>query len=256
MNVIQEIQRINDLELQKGITNTSASWHTKYSESAWVYFRLPTALSEGDIIAVMSQWGEIEDINLVREENKEGTGTGKSKGFGFLKYEDARSCVLAVDNFNGSKILGFSMRVDHVEKYRLPKHIQEREKEEKEKGYYGRQGEEKKQMGQAGHAYEGKELKTSFNIHDGQDLFAPVSPHDEKGQDHEDYDDRGLSKAERKEAKRKRKDQRDQKRLEKEARREEREERRREKRAKKMNRDSNQDHKKKRKRPKNSDDDS
>jgi RNA-binding motif X-linked protein 2 len=46
----------------------------------------------------MSQFGEIEDIHLVREED-----TGKSRGFAFLKYEDARSCVLAVDNFIGVK---------------------------------------------------------------------------------------------------------------------------------------------------------
>ena len=247
MNKIQEIKRINDLELEKGITNTTASWHTQYSESAWVYFGVPTALSEGDILAVMSQWGEIEDLNLIRHENKEGTGTGKSKGFGFLKYQDARSCVLAVDNFNGSKILGFSIRVDHVEKYRLPKHVQEREKDEKERSYYGQQEQKEKQLGNAGHAYEGKELKSSFNIHDGQDLFGPVSPPDEEGQD----DCRGIAEAERKEAKCKRKKLRDQKRLEKKARREEREERRREKR-----RDSNRGHKKKRKRHKYSDDDS
>lgn len=42
---------------------------------------------------------QVEDINLVREEN-----TGKSRGFAFLKYEDARSCVLAVDNLTGSKV--------------------------------------------------------------------------------------------------------------------------------------------------------
>jgi RNA-binding motif X-linked protein 2 len=47
----------------------------------------------------MSQYGEIEDINLAREED-----TGKSRGFAFIKYEDARSCVLAVDNFVGVKV--------------------------------------------------------------------------------------------------------------------------------------------------------
>ena len=56
-------------------------------------------LTEGDVICVMSQFGEVEDINLVRDED-----TGKSKGFAFLKYEDARSCILAVDNLTGSKV--------------------------------------------------------------------------------------------------------------------------------------------------------
>ena len=58
-------------------------------------------LSEGDIICVMSQWGEVEDINLVRDKE-----TNKSRGFAFIKYEDQRSTILAVDNFNGIKLLG------------------------------------------------------------------------------------------------------------------------------------------------------
>lgn len=32
--------------------------------------------------------------------------TGKSKGFCFLKYEDFRSAVLAIDNFNGIEVRG------------------------------------------------------------------------------------------------------------------------------------------------------
>jgi hypothetical protein len=36
-------------------------------------------------------------VNLVQK-------TGKPKGFGFLAYEDQRSTVLAVDNFNGTKV--------------------------------------------------------------------------------------------------------------------------------------------------------
>lgn len=39
------------------------------------------------------------DINLIRDEK-----TGKSKGFAFLAYQDQRSTVLAVDNFNGIKV--------------------------------------------------------------------------------------------------------------------------------------------------------
>lgn len=42
------------------------------------------------------------------------TDTGKSRGFGWLKYEDQRSTVLAVDNLNGAKVLGRIIRVDHA----------------------------------------------------------------------------------------------------------------------------------------------
>lgn len=39
------------------------------------------------------------DCNLIRDKD-----TGKSKGFCFLAYEDQRSTVLAVDNFNGIQV--------------------------------------------------------------------------------------------------------------------------------------------------------
>ena len=39
------------------------------------------------------------NLNLVRDKK-----TGKSKGYGFLAYEDQRSTILAVDNFNSIKV--------------------------------------------------------------------------------------------------------------------------------------------------------
>mmetsp|Transcript_5565 Transcript_5565/g.10176 ORF Transcript_5565/g.10176 Transcript_5565/m.10176 type:complete len:240 (-) Transcript_5565:49-768(-) len=230
MNVIAEIHRINAAELEQGVCGTSASWHAKYAESAWVYVgNLPLQLTEGDIICVMSQFGEVEDINLVREEN-----TGKSRGFAFVKYEDARSCVLAVDNITGSKILGRSIRVDHVEKYRLPKHLLEKEEAISTN---------------PGHAYEGKELASEFRLDQGQDLFAqPSTDNDAK--------ERHISNQERKEAKRKRREEREAKRRKKEARREEREERKRLHRSKKYresdDEEDNRQKKKKRHRRKHS----
>lgn len=147
---MQEIKRLNEKELARG-TGLEGSWHDQYKDSAWVYVGgLDVQLSEGDVICVMSQWGEvspcacgcwsmsmppppvatgvdrmgwdwggvwlcggpltlihtctckqIEDVHLVRDK-----GSGKSKGFAFIKYEDQRSTVLAVDNFNGIKVRG------------------------------------------------------------------------------------------------------------------------------------------------------
>ena len=56
------------------------------------------------------------DINLPREKE-----TGKTRGFGFLMYEDQRSTILAVDNLNGAKILDRTLRVDHVKNYKQQK---------------------------------------------------------------------------------------------------------------------------------------
>ena len=154
---------------------------------------------------------------MVRDE-----ATGDSKGFAFLKYEDARSCVLAVDNLCGTKVGGWmvyclfrrfsfidsskchlcvcgflqvlerSLRVDHVENYRLPKHLQENE----EQIHTG-----------AGHAYQDQELASDFNIQKGQDLFA--APSDQ-------------AKQARKEERRRQREERHVRRREREARRAER----------------------------------
>lgn len=66
-------------------------------------------MSEGDIVTIFSQYGEPVYVNLVRDKE-----TGKSKGFAFLKYEDQRSCDLAVDNLSGAKIMGRIVSVDHT----------------------------------------------------------------------------------------------------------------------------------------------
>ena len=47
--------------------------------------------------------------------------TGKSKGFAYLAYNDQRSTDLAVDNLNGSNVCKRVLKVDHVNKYRIPK---------------------------------------------------------------------------------------------------------------------------------------
>ncbi len=62
------------------------------------------------------RYGEVVDVNLPRDKE-----TGKTKGFGFLMYEDQRSTILAVDNLNGANVLDRTLRVDHVKKYKQAK---------------------------------------------------------------------------------------------------------------------------------------
>ncbi|CAI2174617.1 6177_t:CDS:2 [Funneliformis geosporum] len=109
MNVTKEIQRINSREIERNIS-VSGSWHAQYRDSPYIFVgNIPFDLTEGDIITIFSQYGEILDIQLVR--NRE---TGESKGFGFLRYEDQRSTILAVDNLNNYTLLGRTLRVDHA----------------------------------------------------------------------------------------------------------------------------------------------
>ncbi|CAC5360653.1 RBMX2 [Mytilus coruscus] len=113
---VKNLQKINEKELELGLVGKK-SWHDKYKDSAWIFVGgLPYDLTEGDVICVFSQYGEIVNINIVRDKK-----TGKIKGYGFLCYEDQRSTVLAVDNLNGTKVLGRTLRVDHVENYKQPK---------------------------------------------------------------------------------------------------------------------------------------
>lgn len=46
-------------------------------------------------------------------------------------YEDQRSTILAVDNFNGIKILNRTIRVDHVSEYKVPKEGKKTDEETK-----------------------------------------------------------------------------------------------------------------------------
>ena len=109
MNSIRQIQRLNDLELQN-CTPPNGSWHTDYRDTAYIHIGgLPFDLSEGDVLTIFSQYGNPVHINLVRDKD-----TGKSRGFAFLKYEDQRSCELAVDNLSGASVLGRMLSVDHA----------------------------------------------------------------------------------------------------------------------------------------------
>ncbi|KAF6999807.1 hypothetical protein CFC21_015783 [Triticum aestivum] len=116
MNPLTQVKRtqvINQKEAALGLSE-DASWHAKFRGSAYVFVGgVPFDLTEGDLLAVFAQYGEVVDVNLVRDK-----ATGKSKGFAFVAYEDQRSTVLSVDNLNGAKVLGRIIRVDHVEKYK------------------------------------------------------------------------------------------------------------------------------------------
>lgn len=117
MNPLTNMKNVLKLSEQELRSSMKTSWHDQYKHSAWIFVGgLPFDLTEGDIICVFSQYGEVVNLNLVRDK-----GTGKSRGFCFVCYEDQRSTNLAVDNFNGIKLLNRTIRVDHCEGYKAPK---------------------------------------------------------------------------------------------------------------------------------------
>ena len=109
MQAIRQTALLNKRELENAVP-PSASWHADYRDTAWLFCGgFPFDLSEGDVLTIFSQFGNPTHLNLIRDKE-----TGKSKGFGFLKYEDQRSCDLAVDNLGGAKVLDRMLRVDHT----------------------------------------------------------------------------------------------------------------------------------------------
>merc|ERR1719487_2847040 len=122
---INSTKKLQEDELQR-VGTGHKSWHDQFKDSAYVYIGgLNLGMTEGDVVIVFSQFGEIVDVNMVRDKS-----TGKSKGFAFLCYEDQRSTNLAVDNMNGFQMLGRTLRVDHVEKYKAPKQFDENDLDE------------------------------------------------------------------------------------------------------------------------------
>ncbi|PFX32486.1 RNA-binding motif protein, X-linked 2 [Stylophora pistillata] len=106
---------MNERMLEMGVEDSQA-WHKQYKDSAYVFIGESWCSSLHMILIFNSQrYGEIVNINLVRDKK-----TGKSKGYCFLCYEDQRSTILAVDNFNGIKLGGRIIRVDHCSNYRRP----------------------------------------------------------------------------------------------------------------------------------------
>lgn len=63
---IKNTQKATQSEIAAGISE-SASWHAKFRHSAYVFAGgLTFGLTEGDLLAVFSQYGEVVDVNLVR----------------------------------------------------------------------------------------------------------------------------------------------------------------------------------------------
>ena len=113
---IKNTQKISKQEILQGVPE-SASWHARYKHSAYVYAGgLPFDLTEGDVLTVFAQYGELVDVHNVKDRD-----TGKYRGFSFLAYEDQRSTVLAVDNLNGATVGGRTVRVEHVDNYKKKK---------------------------------------------------------------------------------------------------------------------------------------
>mmetsp|Transcript_21878 Transcript_21878/g.51091 ORF Transcript_21878/g.51091 Transcript_21878/m.51091 type:complete len:316 (+) Transcript_21878:57-1004(+) len=117
MKNINATKRLNEVELKEGYEG-NRSWHHQWKDSAYIYVGgLHEKLTEGDIVTVFSQFGDIVDVKLARDKR-----TGKSRCFGWICYEDQRSTILATDNMNGEKLVGRTLNVNHAD-YKAQKEL-------------------------------------------------------------------------------------------------------------------------------------
>ena len=66
---IKNTQKASQQEIARGVGD-SASWHARFKHSAYIFTGgLSYDLTEGDLLAVFSQYGEIVDVNLVRDKD-------------------------------------------------------------------------------------------------------------------------------------------------------------------------------------------
>jgi RNA recognition motif-containing protein len=72
---------------------------------------LPFQISNEELESLFSQCGSITGINLRKDRT-----TGKSKGFGFITFDNARSAVLAIENMNGCICKGRPLTVKGADK--------------------------------------------------------------------------------------------------------------------------------------------
>ena len=64
---IRNTQKISKQEIELGLSDKS-SWHDRFKHSAYIFVGgLPFNLTEGDLLAIFAQYGELVDLNVSRD---------------------------------------------------------------------------------------------------------------------------------------------------------------------------------------------
>ena len=114
MNKIKQINQINQKELASSTTTYKSSWHYDYRDTNYIFINnIPTSIKAHDLVIIFSQYGIPTHLNLVHSREGVDDGNQQHRGFAFLKYANFKSCILAIDNFNGIKIGDRLLVVDH-----------------------------------------------------------------------------------------------------------------------------------------------
>ena len=98
----KNITNLSEQDLHNQTISYESSWHYRYRDNNEIYIGgIASELNEGDIIVVFSQYGQVTDIYMPWNKDH-----SQHNGYCFLTYLDPKSCVLAIDNFNGIDLNG------------------------------------------------------------------------------------------------------------------------------------------------------
>jgi RNA-binding motif X-linked protein 2 len=107
----KEVAKLQNAELDRDIFDVGQSFHGEFQNCPWIIVRnLSCNLSEGDLATMFEQYGTLTALELMRDKD-----IGLSRGTAIMGYEDPRSAILAVDNFNAVTLLERQIAVDHVD---------------------------------------------------------------------------------------------------------------------------------------------
>lgn len=73
---------------------------------------LPYSMRNEGLNELFSQVGVVKDATVVMEKMQD--ATERSKGFGFVEYENDEDAVKAIEKFNGFEVEGRALRVDEA----------------------------------------------------------------------------------------------------------------------------------------------
>jgi len=70
---------------------------------------LPYSVQEDDLSTLFSEYGNVESVVIISDR-----ASGRSKGFGFVEYDDGDAANSAVEGLNGKEIDGRKMIVSEA----------------------------------------------------------------------------------------------------------------------------------------------
>lgn len=71
--------------------------------------KIPFTMAESELKQLFEECGAVKSCRIIMDRD-----TGRSKGFGFVEYEDSAQAQAAIERFNGSNVQGQTLVVNEA----------------------------------------------------------------------------------------------------------------------------------------------